>query len=456
MSGARSLLAASCLVAALVAAALAGSAGPAGAAALYSCSGSAPGDEAHLQPLIDAGGAIVLQGPLACAGNYVADGVTVSITGAGPGVTMDGRGTGSIFRLDDATVTLTNLTLTHGSGSGPDEPGDPSGANGGAVSMGDSTLTVDRCRIVGNRAHDQGGGIHAAESTVTVVDSTVSNNTSREGGGGIDADDDVDLSVTRSTFNGNATGPHGGGIELFDGTLTVTDSTISGNRLTNTSDFRSGGGIWTGLSVVDLTRSTVSGNSSPEYGGGIGFSGGPGSSMTLHDSIVSGNGATVGGGGIRSDAYYGDAVLVVDGSTIAGNTTGQSGGGVDAVGMHGFTASVSLAGSTVAANRTGARGVGGGIDGYVDPSGGALTITIASSRIGARPLHANDGNEAGFGGGIAANGDNGPASIDLDPGTVLVANVATFDGGGIFTRNGASLAAGPGVLMLLNRPNDVG
>ena len=40
------------------------------------------------------------------------------------------------------------------------------------------------------------------------------------------------------------------------------------------------------------------------------------------------------------------------------------------------------------------------------------------------------------------------------PGPVV--SVATFDGGGVFTRNGASLAAGPGVLMLLNRPYDVG
>ena len=290
---------------------------------------------------------------------------------------------------------------------------------------------------------------------MTVVDSTVSNNTSREGGGGIDADDDVDLSVTRSTFDNNATGPHGGGIELFDGTLTVTDSTISSNRLTDTSDFRSGGGIWTGLSVVDLTRSTVTGNSSPEYGGGIGFSGGPGSSMTLRDSTVEGNRATVSGGAIRSDAYYGDAVLVVDGSTIAGNTAGQSGGGVDAVGMHGFTSSLVVTGSTVAANVTAARGVGGGLDGYVDPSGGATSITVSSSRIGARPLHANDGNRAGFGAGIAANGDKGQASVELLPGASLVADTATYDGGGVFLRNGATLSTEPGVVWLLNSPDNV-
>jgi hypothetical protein len=453
VSRAGSLLADGCVLTALVAAALAGSPGPAGAAATYACTGRAPSDEAHLQPLIDAGGTIVLQGPEPCLGNYVADGVTATIAGAGAGASMNGGGTGSILLLDDATVTLSNLTLTHGDGSGPDEPDDPIGANGGAVSMGDSTLTVDHCRLVDNHADDQGGGIHAAESTVTIVDSTVSNNTSRAGGGGIDADDDVDLTVTRSTFSGNRTGPHGGGIELFDGALTVTDSTVSGNSVTDDTDFRSGGGIWTGLSVVRLTGSTVSGNSSTEVGGGIGFSGGPGSRLTLVDSTVADNRAGLGGGGIRNDAYYGDAPLVVDHSTVAGNTAPE-GGGIDDYGLHGFTASVVLTSATVAANRS-PNGLGGGLNSFVDPSGGATSISVASSTLGARPHRLNDGNQAAFGGAIAANADNGPSTIALGSGTVLVGNVARFDGGGVFTRNGATLTIGSGVQMLLNHPNNV-
>ena len=200
----------------------------------------------------------------------------MAITGAGEGVTMDGGGTGSILVVDNATVTLANLTLTNGQGSGPDDPGQVSGTNGGGVSMIDSTLTVTHCRIVGNHADDQGGGIHAAKSTLTLIDSTVSNNTSQEGGGGIDADDDVDLTVARSTITGNHTGPHGGGIELFDGTLTVTDSRISANAVTASTDFRSGGGIWAGMADVSITSSIVSNNRSTEFGGGIGYSGGAG------------------------------------------------------------------------------------------------------------------------------------------------------------------------------------
>jgi hypothetical protein len=439
--------------AALAAAAVAAGARPAQAGVVYVCTGGAPVDEGNLQPLIAAGGSIALQGPSACAGNFVASNVSLTITGAGPGATIDGGSTGSIFLLDEATVTLSNLTLTHGRGSGPDAPDDPAGANGGAVSMGDSTLTVDHCRIVRNSADDQGGGIHAAESTVTILDSTVSDNTSMEGGGGIDADDDVDVTITRSTFSGNSTGPHGGGIELFDGTLTLTDSTITGNSVTGSSDFRSGGGIWTGLSAVTLTRSTVSHNSSTEFGGGIGFSGGPGSSLTLRSSTVSGNHAVLGGGGIRSDAYYGDAPLVVDHSTIAGNVSVE-GSGIDNYGLHGFTASVLITSSTVAGNRA-SGGLGGGINSFVDPSGGATSLTTESSTIGARRNRLNDGNQASWGGAIAANGDNGPSTISLRAGTVLVANVARFDGGGVFTRNGAKLNVGPGVQMLLNRPNNV-
>ena len=452
MSRAGLLLAGTCLVTALAAAALAGSAGPAAAAVAYSCSGNAAVDQAHLQPLLAAGGSIILQGPHSCAGNYVVSGVTVAISGAGSGVAMDGGGAGSILVVDNATVTISNLMLTNGQGSGPDDPGQVGGANGGGVSMIDSTLTVSHCRIVGSHADDQGGGIHAAKSTVTVIDSTVSNNTSHEGGGGIDADDDVGLTVTGSTITGNRTGPHGGGIELFDGTLTVTGSRISGNEVTASSGFRSGGGIWAGMANVSLTGSIVSNNRSTEFGGGIGYSGGAGKTLVVTSSTISANQATVGGGGIRNDAYYGDAALLIDHSTIAQNTAGQ-GGGIDAFGLHGFTSSVSVTSSTLAGNRA-PQGLGGAIDTYIDPSGGTTTISVAASTIGPRPHHVNDSNQALFGGGIAANGQNGYATIHLASRTVVTGNRARFDGGGVFTKNGATLTTGRGVLIHHNHPDN--
>jgi hypothetical protein len=133
---------------------------------------------------------------------------------------MDGGGTGSVLVASGSTVTLANLTLTHGSGSGPDLPGERSGDYGGGISVTGSKLTVVRCRIVRNSA-EQGGGIHAAKATVKIVGSLVAGNTTSDGGGGIDTEDDVDLTINRSTISGNSTRPHGGGIEAFDGSATL-------------------------------------------------------------------------------------------------------------------------------------------------------------------------------------------------------------------------------------------
>jgi hypothetical protein len=436
----------------VLAAAIAAKARPASGASVYACAGSAVVDEARLQPLISAGGQVTLRGPHACVGYYLVSKVTVSLAGAGAGVTMDGGATGSILVLDNATVMLSNLTLTNGRGSGPDDPGQAGGANGGAVSMIDSTLTVRHCRIVGNQADDQGGAIHAAKSTVTVIDSAVADNSSRQGGGGIDADDDVDLTVTGSTVTGNSTGPHGGGVELFDGTLTVTDSRISGNRVTGSSGFRSGGGIWAGMADVSVTYSTVSNNHSSEVGGGIGYSGGDGKTLLVTSSTIAGNKAILGGGGIRTDAYYGDASLLVDHSTIADNSAGQ-GGGIDALALHGHTSSVSLTSSTIADNRA-PHGLGGALDTYIDPSGGNTTITIASTTIGPRPHRRSDGNQAAWGGALAANGQNGYATIHLASHTTVTGNRARYDGGGIFTRNHATLTTGWHTLIHHNHPDD--
>ena len=437
--------------AAPAAAALAGARGLAAAVTSYRCTGNAAADHAALEPLIQGGGSITLHGPRPCAGNYLASGVRVAITSVGAGVTMDGGGTGSILVASGSTVTLTNLTLTHGRGSGPDLPGERSGDYGGGVSVTDATLRVVRCRIVGNSA-EQGGGIHAAKATVKVVDAVVARNTSSEGGGGIDTEDDVDLTIRRSTISGNSTGPHGGGIEAFDGTLTLIDSRISGNSVTARSGFRSGGGVWAGMADLSITRSTVSGNRSMEVGGGIGYSGGKGKRFSVTDSTISGNQAAVGGGGIRSDAYYGDAVLVVDHSILTGNMAGQ-GGGIDIFALHGFTSRLSIQSSSVAGNRA-PGGLGGGIDSYIDQSGGATIISTSQTTIGSWRHRTVRGNRASFGGGIAANGADGTATIVLKARTAVVGNTATIDGGGVFTRNRATLLMNPGAVVTQNRPND--
>jgi CSLREA domain-containing protein len=131
-------------------------------------------------------------------------------------------------------------------------------------------------------------------------------------------------------------GGEGGGI-YNEGTLTLSDSTVSGNNAL------SGGGIdnW-GLATLTLNSSTVSGNtasSSVDGGGGIHNEG----TLTLNSSTVSGNTASSTGGGIVKEAGTvrlrntivarntattnpdSDGTFTSQGNNLIGNTTGSSG-----------------------------------------------------------------------------------------------------------------------------------
>ena len=119
-----------------------------------------------------------------------------------------------------------------------------------------------------------GGGIDAFGS-LTIVDSTVSANSSSGPAGGAAAGDTVN--VTRSSIDhniGNTSGGTvtGGGIYTFDADVNVTDSTISGN--TSPGGDGGGGGIASGSGLnggtVTVVNSTVTGNSVTNgTGGGI-------------------------------------------------------------------------------------------------------------------------------------------------------------------------------------------
>ena len=94
-----------------------------------------------------------------------------------------------------------------------------------------------------------------------------------------------------------------------------------------------GGGIVNMYGSVSLTGSTVSGNSAPRAAGI--YNGGDSATMLIDSSTISGNtgGSTGGGGGIQNDGTGvavapAPALTIVD-STIANNTTPNNGGGVD-------------------------------------------------------------------------------------------------------------------------------
>jgi uncharacterized repeat protein (TIGR01451 family) len=223
--------------------------------------------------------------------------------------------------------------------------------------------TVDRF-IITNGYSDYGGGL-SVSGTLTLTASVIAGNGAGHSGGGISIDAS-NVVLNHVTVSNNTSG-YGGGINV-SGTLTLTDSVIIGNW-----GLYTGGGINIDAGVVVLNQTTV-GTNSANLGGGIYNNG---SSLTvnhgaitantalvgagvynevlrtviLNDTVVNNNTATMhGGGGLYN---YSSSILIINNSTISGNS--GSGGG----GMHnGPGSTLSLNSSTVSHNQ--AREYGGG------------------------------------------------------------------------------------------------
>ena len=138
--------------------------------------------------------------------------INKSLTIQGPGageltISVDPASPSRVFEIARTTsknVTLSGLTISHGSATGS------------------TTGTI------------QGGGIYN-HGALTVSNCTLSDNTASNGGGGISNDVGATLTVSGCNLSNNSPG----GI-ANSGTLTVSGSTLSGNF----AKFGSGGGIW--------------------------------------------------------------------------------------------------------------------------------------------------------------------------------------------------------------------
>jgi hypothetical protein len=227
------------------------------------------------------------------------------------------QGGGGIF--NQGTSTLTNCTLSGNSA--------PNGYGGG-IDSGYSTLTMTNCTLSGNSAGIGGGGIRGeADGTVTINNSTLTNNfisSGSGGGGGIYNDLGGMFTVNNCILSGNSaingnSGINGGGI-LNLGTMAVNNSTLSHN-----TSGGAGGAIAMLYGILTVNNSTLSDNSAEtDDGGGIydlGYS--YGATNTLNNCILSGNSASGYGGGIANDV---NSILIVNNSTLSGNTASFGGG----------------------------------------------------------------------------------------------------------------------------------
>jgi hypothetical protein len=283
--------------------------------------------------------------------------ITDALTIFGPGskqLTVSGNGQFRIFTITDANntafhVSLTGMTLTQG------HPGSASvtlngGAivtgqqdlflsdvsltkntanRGGAIDLGpNGRLTMLNCSMTGNSASSSGGGLYAGNNTVTIINnSTISGNTAAGGnGGGVYINGNGTFLLGSSSVTGNTASGDGGGVYCYgSGSFTAATSTFAANSSGNR-----GGGISAFYAGVDLTNSTISGNSAVN-GGGVYL-----------------GGRSIGQGQIR-EAYYSTGPASFKHCTITGNSVTGSSGSATGGGISSRRA-VSMANTIVAIN----------------------------------------------------------------------------------------------------------
>ncbi len=273
---------------------------------------------------------------------------------------------------------------------------------------------------------ESGGGIHSRES-LTLTNVVVSGCVAAAGGGGIDVSTAGKLVIKNSIISGNST--TGGGIYHSGGGLyavagagiQIVGSTIFGN----TADKR-GGGVNAsipagGTGDILIDASTIVGNTGTD-GGGLSLSNLRNPSGTLVVGKVTVKNCRLSGNSAATEGgglFLDDGVVTLDRVTLSNNTAAITGGGAASKSVESLT----IKSSTVTHNRTtnGAAPGGGGI--YVQTVG---KVVIQSSII-------SGNTSASDGGGIASYN-----STVLLKSTTVSGNTASDDGGGLFGTGGGA------------------
>lgn len=215
----------------------------------------------------------------------VAKDVTVDATQA-PGATLSGQGAvRPLVVTAGAIVTVRGLTVQDGYGW------ELAGGvlNNGHLTLEGVTVAQNRVATSGNDFWKGGGGVYTGENATLVLrDSTVRDNVVEGGpGGGLYGFFGSTVTVERSTVSGNTATDVGGGIRSL-GDLTLATSTLSGNTATGWH----GGGAFQTDGTMTVTSSTITGNTSPGGTAGglfVGTFGPSEAHLTLRSSIVAAN-----------------------------------------------------------------------------------------------------------------------------------------------------------------------
>ena len=158
---------------------------------------------------------------------------------------ISGENTSRVFRLNNATVNISGLTLANGN-AGVD-------FGGAILSENGSNLTLDKM-IVRNNFAAAYGAIFLSGGTGRITNSTISNNSANTGLA-IGVSGTLNMANTTVSSNFDADGGTGIGAIYNTGTLNIRNSTIAFNRTSGGT----GGGIFNG-GTLNIGNTIVSNN----------------------------------------------------------------------------------------------------------------------------------------------------------------------------------------------------
>ena len=281
--------------------------------------------------------------------------------------------------------------------------------------VGNFALTISGLTINNGLAPNSGGGIRVDSGALTVTDCVLADNFAPDGGGGISHTGNVKLKVINCKFNGNVTTfSNGGGILVTTGEAEITNCTFSDNSAGN------GGGISASLSKVTITNSTFTNNSATNDGGGVAYVGFDLTQhvLTINNSTFKNNFADNGGAIINAPSANFGGTLNVTNSTVNGNSAGFDGGGI----LNKGAGSLNVTNSTVhgnSANHDGGGIMRGGGTVQVESSiiagntgfNSGPDVNGAFTSVGFN-LIGNTDSSTGF---TAATDQTGTTALPLDP-----------------------------------------
>ena len=386
-----------------------------------------------------------------------AHGLNVSGGGVAANGGMGLAALGGGLYVASGTISLDKSTISANSATGGE-----GGAGGSSTGVSFPLKPSARGGNGGNGATAFGGGLYVASGTIDFEESTISGNLATAGAGGGGGAAGVfpsNLGFFFGGVGGQAQTGSGGGIYVASGTTTLTTSTISGNSATGGAGGSGGsafgpallgegglgrdagdgegGGVYS-LGSLQLTRSTVSGNTATGGRGGNGGSGGrPNVNVGGSGGSSQGGGMFIAAGDLSSlnSTFFGNTANTggpagfPTGSGLSGVTSGgdSAGGGLFVTG-----GSIDLVGLTIASNiakpagagspRRPGSSLGGGI-----ANADATSLVIKDTLVGD---NTRDSNSPGAGPDISGVVTSSYSLISQTSGATI-----TDDGGNIFSQN---------------------